>query len=183
MTTPRVLCDRSPWTGTPGLLPASDSERGGRRWLRAGPGGLVPPGMPRWCSAMCRGFCPSSATTSLTAGRVGDDARGMPGNPSSHPGFPGGRWGVPGTAWLLALGTITAAVRACAAETAHAPALLTPTECRGPPSTSPSADTVRRAALPVRPRVHRPCFSARRETVGISPVCKNFARTRDREAP
>jgi hypothetical protein len=29
----------------PGLLPASDGERG-RRWLRAGPGGLVPPGMP-----------------------------------------------------------------------------------------------------------------------------------------
>jgi len=27
---------------------------------------------------------------------------------------------------------------------------------------SPSADTVRRAALPVRPRIHQPCFSARK---------------------
>jgi len=29
---------------------------------------------PRWCSAMCRGFYPSLATTSLRAVRAGNDA-------------------------------------------------------------------------------------------------------------
>ena len=37
-----------------------------------------------------------------------------------------------------------------------------------------SVELTRRAALQVRPRVHRQCFSARRETDGISPVRKNF---------
>jgi hypothetical protein len=48
---------RPPWTGTPGLLPASDSERGAAL-VQAGPGGLVWLGVPRWCSAICRGVLP-----------------------------------------------------------------------------------------------------------------------------
>jgi hypothetical protein len=42
--------------------------------LRAGPGGLVSVGVSRWCSAICRGFYASLATTSLMAVRVGNDA-------------------------------------------------------------------------------------------------------------
>ena len=41
--------------------------------MRAGPGGLVPLGVPGWCSAICRGFYPSLATASLMAVRVGND--------------------------------------------------------------------------------------------------------------
>jgi hypothetical protein len=39
--------------------------------LRVGSAGFVLPGVPRWHSAMCRGFYPPLATTSLMAGRVG----------------------------------------------------------------------------------------------------------------
>ena len=41
--------------------------------MRVGPGWLVSLGVPRLCSAMCRGFYLSSATTSLTAVRLGND--------------------------------------------------------------------------------------------------------------
>ena len=52
---------------------ASDSEGGAA--LVAGGAGLVSLGVPHWsCSAMCRGFYASLATTSLMAVRVGNDS-------------------------------------------------------------------------------------------------------------
>jgi hypothetical protein len=82
--------------------------------LRSGPGGVVSLGVPRWCSAMCRGSCPSLVTTSLMAVRVGNDSCGMPVNPPSHLSFSMAGEVCRRAAWPLALGTVTV-LRACAA--------------------------------------------------------------------
>jgi hypothetical protein len=86
-------------------------------------------------------------------------------------------------AWLLAPSTITAAVRACAARDSARSRTAYAQEMLRTAIASPSADPMRRAALQVRPRVHRPCFSARTGDGGISSVRKNFTRTRNREFP
>jgi len=73
-----------PWTGTPALLRASDSERGAAL-VTVGPGGLVSLGCAALVFSDVSRFSSSLATTSLMAVRVGNDARGMPGNP--HPAW------------------------------------------------------------------------------------------------
>ena len=126
---------------------------------------------------------PVVGDASLMAVRVGNDATGMPGNPSSHLGFPVAVEVCRGAAWLLALSAVTA-VRERAlpgqrtlprclhpgnAADRHRP-LLPPTLCAGPPSRSVRAFTGH-----VSPPAAEPA--------AFHLSVRTFARTRDREVP
>jgi hypothetical protein len=140
-----------PWTETPGLLPASDSERGAAL-VTVGPGGPVSLVMSRWCYATCHGFYSPLATTSLTAGEWVTVPEACPGIPHPTLGF-----SVAVEVYRVRPGCLLSQSRQrkralpC---TAHAPALLhpgnaaychrpllSPTLCDGPVSRSVRAFT------------------------------------------
>ena len=70
--------------------------------MRVGPGGLVSLGCAALVFSDVSRFSSSLATTSLMAVRVGNDARGMPGNPSSRLAFSMAVEVCRGAAWPLA---------------------------------------------------------------------------------
>jgi hypothetical protein len=77
-----------------------------------------------------------------------------------------------GAAWLLAPGTVTA-VRACAArDSARSSTAYVQVMLRN--AIALSFPALRAGPISRFDRTHRPCFSLRRETVGISPFRKNF---------